>query len=295
MAAALNRWRNALILMRIPFSIFLMPVYWFALSNTIQPNFMKSIAVFIILHLFAYPASNGYNSWYDRDTGSIGGLKSPPTVNIKLFWLVLLFDVLAIVLSLLLVSITFALMVFVYLFISKAYSYDKIRLKKFPWLGALVVTVFQGAFIYLAVKSGVTEQILSIDLYYALVGTLFLAGSYPLTQIYQHEEDKKRGDNTLSIELGINGTFTFATVFIAAGSVLLLVLYFFEERYISMIIFPIATLPVLIYFNKWKKKVWENAAEANFDNTMKMNKISSLSLSAAFILIFLLMNIKLFF
>lgn len=273
--------------MRIPFSIYLMPVFWFALSNTDHPPVWRSLLVFFILHLLVYPASNGYNSYYDRDKGSIGGLKKPPKTNRELIWLVTVFDALAILFSLF-VSLVFAIMVTIYLLVSKAYSYDRIRLKKYPVTGALVVTIFQGAFTYLAVRSGVAGQVHEIDFAYALVSTLFLAGSYPLTQVYQHAEDKARGDITLSLLLGIKKTFVFATVFIAAGSVLLLLLYLYEKRYLAMIVFPVASFPVLYYFNKWKKKVYEDNIHADFENTMKMNKISSLALTATFVIIFFL-------
>ncbi len=54
-----------------------MPVYWFALSQVNKINWYDAILIFIILHVFVYPASNGYNSFMDRDTGSIGGIKHP--------------------------------------------------------------------------------------------------------------------------------------------------------------------------------------------------------------------------
>ena len=278
-------WRAAFTLMRIPFSVFLMPVYWFAISNTPQPILYNSIVIFIILHLFVYPASNGYNSYFDKDTGSIGGLEKPPPVNNELFNLVVIFDVLAVLLSAILISITFSILVVIYLLISKAYSFDKIRLKKFPVIGLVVVTIFQGAFIYLAVRSGVSGEITPLDFAYALVSSLFLAGSYPMTQIYQHEEDRKRGDITLSLLLGIKGTFSFAAIFIATGTVLLLILYGIEQRFTALVIFPLATLPVLLFFNKWKKEVQLDLRKANYENTMSMNKISSVWLSLAFVLI----------
>ena len=39
----------------------------------------------------------------------------------------------------------------------------------------------------------------------AILSSLLLFGSYPMTQIYQHEEDARRGDKTLSLKLGIQG------------------------------------------------------------------------------------------
>ncbi|MBA2406728.1 MAG: UbiA prenyltransferase family protein, partial [Chitinophagales bacterium] len=149
-----QEWLNALRLLRIPFSFFLMPVYWFALLNT-EINIAKAILVFIILHFFVYPASNGYNSYFDRDEQSIGGLKSPPRVTVQLWYLVILFDLIGVLLSFV-VNILFAIMMIVYLLISKAYSYKKTRLKKHPIIGAFTVVLFQGLFTYIAVQVGVT-------------------------------------------------------------------------------------------------------------------------------------------
>src|SRR5687768_6805235 len=118
----MQNYRDALTLMRIPFSVYLMPVYWFALSTLQRVDISNAIIVFLILHLLVYPASNGYNSYHDRDEGSIGGLKNPPKVNRQLMHLVLLFDVLAVLLAILLSPI-FAVMVAAYLLVSKAYSY----------------------------------------------------------------------------------------------------------------------------------------------------------------------------
>jgi 1,4-dihydroxy-2-naphthoate octaprenyltransferase len=71
--------------LRIPFSLFLMPVFFFALGLTPNLNESRILWVFLALHLFLYPSSNGYNSFFDRDEESIGGLKRPPKVTPDLF------------------------------------------------------------------------------------------------------------------------------------------------------------------------------------------------------------------
>ena len=191
-----------------------MPVFWFGLSALREPfSAWRAVSVFVVLHLLAYPASNGYNSYYDRDEGSIGGLRQPPKVSRELLHLVWLFDALAVVGAWLL-SPVFAVLVAGYLLVSKAYSYEGIRLKKYPLLSTAVVVVFQGAYTFLMTQVGVaatSSQLLAPDnLLLALVSSLFLCGSYPLTQVYQHAEDARRGDRTLSLRLGIRGTFVFA-------------------------------------------------------------------------------------
>lgn len=282
---------DALKLMRIPFSVYLMPVYWFALSVLPDIAFDKAIYVFIIIHLLVYPASNGYNSFYDKDEGSIGGLKHPPKVTRKLLWLVLLFDFLALMGSFVLVSLEFTSGIFIYLLVSKAYSYDKIRLKKYPLVSTLVVVVFQGAFTFIMVQVGagaVPAQIMTTtNLVFALVSSLFLCGSYPLTQVYQHQEDSQRGDHTLSLALGITGTFAFSAFSLLLAGGLLIWNYLVTNQVINIFIFLACTAPVVYIFSTWFWQVRKDSAMANFENTMRMNKVSSLSMSAAFILIFI--------
>src|SRR5436190_13156439 len=120
-------FRSTIQLLRIHFSFFLMPVYWFALSQTVNINAMHATLIFIILHLLVYPASNGYNSYMDRDTGSIGGIKNPLQPTRQLFYVTVIMDGLAIALSFFITPL-FALGILLYILASRAYSYRKIRL-----------------------------------------------------------------------------------------------------------------------------------------------------------------------
>jgi 1,4-dihydroxy-2-naphthoate octaprenyltransferase len=287
----LAAYRRALPLLRIPFSVYLMPVFWFGLSALREPfSIGRAVGVFMVLHLLAYPASNGYNSYYDRDEESIGGLKHPPKVSPELLHLVWLFDVLAVLGSLLL-NPWFGALVAGYLLVSKAYSFEGIRLKKYPLLSTLVVVVFQGAYTFLMTQVGVKaspDEILAPqNLLLALVSSLFLCGSYPLTQVYQHHEDARRGDRTLSLRLGIRGTFVFAGLGLLTGAAVLALAYLWRQEVANLLIFLIATGPVVVLFLGWARAVWVSSANANFERTMRMNQVSSVCLSAAFLLMFL--------
>jgi 1,4-dihydroxy-2-naphthoate octaprenyltransferase len=104
--------------LRIPFSFFLMPVFLFAASISPIEDLGRFVLVFFILHLLLYPASNGYNSYFDKDEGSIGGLKNPPKVSHELYIVSLIFDGLALILGLI-ISWQFVIMLFIYGAISK--------------------------------------------------------------------------------------------------------------------------------------------------------------------------------
>ena len=269
--------------MRIPFSIFLMPVFWFALLPLEYIPVAESVYIFLIIHVLIYPASNGYNSYFDRDETSIGGLKKPPKVNQFLFPLVVAFDFLAVAFAFAL-SFNFALMCAVYILVSKAYSWDKIRLKKYPILSTIVVTTFQGFFIFYTVQVGLGVYLKSYsNVLLAIASSLFLLGSYPLTQVYQHKEDAEQGDQTLSILLGIRGTFVFSSIAFLLGSALLGYSFIQQNNVNDFYIFLTLGTPILLYLGYWFRLVVKNENQANFAHTMKMNIISSICLSAAFI------------
>lgn len=287
--------KNTILHLRLPFSLFLMPFFWFALSQAQNLHWQTALIIFVLLHIFIYPASNAYNSYYDKDEGSIGGLENPPPVDKNLYYTAWAMDIIATVIAYFFVSPTFAGAIFIYGLISKAYSYDKIRLKKYPIISWLTVAIFQGGFVYLSVIQAVDNIIPSAlfqqkHLLPALVSTLTLMGFYPMTQIYQHQEDAKRGDLTLSRMLGIRGTFLFTmTTFIIST---LSLLYFFitlspTTATQDMGLYFIFTFPVILFFLNWFYKTYKNAQEANFKNTMLLNLIGSLSLNGFFILLFL--------
>ncbi len=284
--------RSAWLHLRIPFSFFLMPVYFFALG--ISPNFGESRLLWswLIIHLFLYPASNGYNSYFDKDEKSIGGLKNPPPVNKGLYYLSLLFDAVAIVLGFVKISLLFAIMLLIYGLVSKAYSHPSVRLKKFPVAGWLTVGIFQGFFTFLMCYVGINdfeiENLLNARvLIPATLSSIILLGTYPMTQVYQHEEDAKRGDRTISLLLGVKGTFTFVLIIftLAAAGYVWYFYSFYELRY--GIAFLIFLTPVVIYFLIWFLLVLQNSAKANFTFTMWLNFLSALCLNGFFIWFFL--------
>ncbi len=278
--------------LRIPFSYFLLPVFLFALS--VSPNFTESgiLWVFIILHFFLYPASNGYNSYFDKDEKSIGGLKNPPPVKKGLYYLALAFDGVAILFAIIKISIPFAVMVFVYGLVSKAYSHPLIRLKKRPVIGWLTIGVFQGLFTFIMCYAGINNYPLTLGLKSSVLipgalTSIMLLASYPMTQIFQHEEDGKRGDRTISLVLGIKGTFYFVGIFFAVAT-LAFIWYFnsyFSIRYTYA--FLIAMSPVVLYFSIWFLQITKDEKHATYGWTMGLSIISSTCLNLFFIYLFI--------
>lgn len=272
--------------LRFNFSLFLLPVFLFALSESGQQDWLNTFLIFFVLHILVYPASNGYNSYMDKDTGSIGGLRHPPKTNKLLFYVTIFMDVAALLIAYFIHIEVFVLLI-LYILASKAYSYRKIRLKKDPFIGYLIVFVFQGAVVFLISHIAITQTSLFLSweslVLPMLISSLLVGAGYPLTQIYQHKQDIDDNVVTISFVLGIKGTFIFSGIMLL-GATLLFYFYFMgNHQFNYFLLYLILTLPTTIYFIIWFNKVRSSRLAANYTNTMKMNKISTVFLNLFFL------------
>lgn len=266
-----------------------MPVYWFALSQVPDIDYGKAVLIFIILHLLVYPASNGYNSYMDRDETPIGGLANPLLPTKQLFHVTVVMDIIALALSCLINWLIVGCLIF-YILASRAYSYRGIRLKKYPVVGYLTVIIFQGGVTYFMVHQGSTDVNRSTDAnpFAILAATLLIGGFYPLTQIYQHEADKKDGVKTISSLLGYRGTFIFTGIVYSLAFAVMAYTFIISHQAPQFLVLQIFLVPILVYFFIWAAKVWKDESEANFKNTMKMNMLASVCTNLGFITILIL-------
>ncbi len=270
-------------LLRIPFSFFLMPVFWFALSQLTHISVVRSVVIFFILHLMLYPGSNAYNSFMDRDTESIGGVKNPLPPTTQLYHISILLDAMAIATSLF-ISIYFVAGIVFFIAASKAYSYRGIRLKKYPVTSFLLAATCQGGLVFFLVYHGCSiSKTLAIPVLPVIASSLLVGSVYPLTQIYQHRQDEADGVKTISSLLGYKGTFIFTAI---TYSIALIILgYYFASNLelVRFLLLIVIMTPVLIYFFWWYHAVIKNTSSANFKNSLRMNIVTSLCTNAAFI------------
>jgi 1,4-dihydroxy-2-naphthoate octaprenyltransferase len=267
-------------------------VFLFALA--ISPNLdgQRLFWTFFILHFLLYPASNGYNSYFDKDEQSIGGLKNPPPVKKELYYVAISLDVLAIIVGYLTINTTFPVMLLLYGLVSKAYSHPTVRLKKFPVIGWIAAGFFQGFFTLFMSYVGINDFELS-DCgnnktgLAGILATAMLLGNYPMTQVYQHEEDSKRGDRTFSLMLGVRGTFYFVAIIftLVTGGFFLYFNKYFSPWY--GLVFVLALIPVLVFYFYWLSRILKDISNADYTHTMWLNLISSTCLNLFFIYLFL--------
>lgn len=272
-------------LLRIPFSFFLSPLYLFALTQVPDIDWVNAALIFFILHFLIYPASNGYNSYMDRDTKSIGGLEKPPPPSRQLFLVTIVLDTVAILLSFF-ISPFFPAVILVYMGASKAYSYRGIRLKRFPVIGYLTVIIFQGALTFWLVYYGSNlDNSIFVPWQGMVICTFLIGGFYPLTQIYQHQQDLEDGVVTISYKLGYHGTFIFCAIVYGLSWILMAQFFIQKGQGIKLGVVSIFFVPIFVYFIRWFLQVRKNYKAANFKNTMMMNWLAAICTNTAFVIL----------
>ncbi len=272
-------------LLRLPFSFFLSPLYFFALSQVPRIDWIKAILVFIVLHFLVYPASNGYNSYMDRDTGSIGGLEHPPPPSRELYRLTIVMDIIAIILGFI-IDPVFGMIMPLYIGASKAYSYRGVRLKKYPVIGYLTVIIFQGALTFWLVYYGSqTVPASAVPWQGMVIAALLIGGFYPLTQIYQHQQDLEDGVKTISYILGYSGTFRFCAIIYLFAWIFMAQFFISTNQEDKLLLVSIFFMPVIVFFMKWWLGVRKDQDAANFKNAMRMNWLAAICTNLAFIIL----------
>jgi len=272
--------------LRVPFSIYLMPIFWFAVSQSPTIEVWRVGAVLLIVHLFVYPAANAYNSYFDKDEGSVTGIEAPPPVDKNLFWVSLALDALAILLGVF-VNGPFVLFVLIYGTVMKAYSYDRIRIKKYPVLSWLVISLLQGGFTYCMMYVAINDLPLSAllqpsVLFGGALATFNILALYPVTQVYQHEEDASRGDMTISRLMGVRGTLVCTLVFFLVS---IAGFYLFFDGKWPFYLMLLLLLPAVVFFLRWFPRVLRDPGRADYRSAMRMTKLTGWGMNAFFLIL----------
>ena len=189
----------------MPFQLSLSPLFlwgFFLANGTPSRGMALGFAAF---HFFLYTGITAYNSAYDRDEGPVGGMLKPPPVPKLLLPFSLVVQLVGAILAWA-VNPAFFGVYAVIAVLGIAYSHPRIRWKADPVLSAATVFFGQGVGGFLAGWTAATGGFVGLNSERALFGmasaALTTLGLYPLTQVYQIEEDTERGDRTLAVVLG---------------------------------------------------------------------------------------------
>jgi 4-hydroxybenzoate polyprenyltransferase len=155
------------------------------------------------------------NSAFDRDAGDIGYLKAPPPVPPHLG--LVAFGLMALGLGLsVLLPVAFRWAYGICFVMSVAYSVPPLRLKAVAGADWLINMWGFGTLTPYAAYAATGRALEPAHALVLLAFCPLFASLYPLTQLYQFDEDQARGDHTLALILGMRWSLVIALL--AAGA-----------------------------------------------------------------------------
>ncbi|HEY5571433.1 MAG TPA: UbiA family prenyltransferase [Anaerolineales bacterium] len=272
---------NLIIHMRLHFQLLLAPIFlwgYFLTGATPQGDFWIG---FIAFHIFLYSGMTAFNSYYDRDRGPVGGLSKPPPVTRALLPFSIVIQILGAILAAQVNLFFFVIYAIIFL-LGVAYSHPKIRLKKRPIVGLVTVGVGQGVLASLGGWVCGQPDLAGfefLDWMGILAVTLVTVGFYPITQIYQIEEDGSRGDLTFAAWAGPGKTFIFGITVQFLAAFLLIYLILQLMGVVETILVAIFYSGLLVYTAYWGKNYRRADVLNNFRRVMMINSATSFGFS----------------
>ena len=275
-------WRPLFTHLRLHYQLlFLSPLFaWGFLLGGATPSW-RALLGFLSFHVCLYGGITAYNSYYDRDEGPVGGLKVPPPVTEPLLGFSLSIQALGFVLAGW-VSTAFGLLYLLVMVLSVAYSHPRFRWKARPVLSLFVVALGQGA---VGFAGG---WLCGADpprpFYPPLDGALGMAGAalittgfYPLTQLYQIEEDRTRGDRTFAVAFGARASFRFSLTLLLLGGACLLPVVHNRFGAWDAALFASAFLALLAAIAVWGQRFAQHV-DQNFRTLHRLQAAMSLGI-----------------
>jgi 4-hydroxybenzoate polyprenyltransferase len=271
-----------LVHLRLPFQLLLTPVFmwgWLLGGGGVSSSILLG---FVVFHVFLYGGATAFNSYYDRDEGPVGGLEQPPPVVAELLPFSLAVKAVGWLLAAA-VNWPFFWIYGGFAALSLAYSHPLTRLKARPLSSLLTVAIGQGVLAFLGAWAAARGEIASVwspvGVLGALAVTLLIVSRYPLTQLYQVEEDRARGDQTVAVAWGPRGSFAISMISQVVGGAAMLGVLYSHYGLGDVLFAAVALAGQLVATAHWAARFDPSRVLANYRQVMRLNTVSAAAIA----------------
>ena len=274
--------KHLFIHLRLAFQLLLAPVYlwgWLVSGGGLS---REVILGFVAFHFFLYSGVTAFNSYYDRDLGPVGGLEHPPPASNALLPFSIAVQLIGWAIAVAVNPLFFAAYG-TFIGLSIVYSHPRIRLKAHPLRSVFVVGIGQGALAFLAAWAAARGEIGSALSPYGAIGALaavlLILALYPLTQLYQIDEDRNRGDRTIAVAWGPTRCFVFSLVCTALGGATMLILIVQRFGAIDAVLIAVGLVGQIAAVVWLRQSFKIEAVLPTYRKVMRINTASAAALS----------------
>ncbi|MFV1884416.1 MAG: UbiA family prenyltransferase [Balneola sp.] len=182
-----------------------------------EVNWTKYWIQFLNVHVLLFGGATAYNSYWDKDEGPIGGLKSPPKMTDWMWTVSLIIQFIGIIPALF-VGFKFFVIYISSMLLFWLYSTPLARWKGNPILSIFAIGISTGTNSFLlGYLAGGAESLSLNEGFIALGVACILLSLYPVSQVFQMEEDRERGDQTFAMKFGLKGVRFFYVIMYLLG------------------------------------------------------------------------------
>lgn len=266
--------RSFLLHLRLPYMFGVLSApYLIAHLFVLEPNWDHFLFVFVIIYAFLFGGATAFNSFWDKDEGPVGGLKQPPKMQgwmrwaslglMLLGWLLLIHE-----------SLLFHFFYAVSFFLFWIYSSPIGRWKGHPWLSLLTIGISTGSnsFLMAILALGLEPE---LPHYLAAFGVAcMLTAMYPVSQIFQLEEDAARGDSTFALKYGFNGIIKLYWILNSSGIILLCTSLAQLYGLLGISFLIVGLIPVTLTYFRLKKLTGK---QEEYEGVMRLKYLMSFS------------------
>ncbi|MEQ9310180.1 MAG: UbiA family prenyltransferase [Balneolaceae bacterium] len=227
---------------------------------------------FLNVHVLLFGGATAYNSYWDKDEGPIGGLKSPPKMK-KWMWVVSLMIQFIGIAWAWTIGLSYTIIYAVSFILFWLYSTPHARWKGHPLLSLIAIGFSTGTNSFLMGYLAAGGNFLSLNEGMIALGVACIILSlYPASQIFQIEEDSARGDRTFAMEFGLKGIQLFYMIMFLSGTGIISYFLSLQNQLLGLIFVVLGILAfigILLILSKLEGKKEE------YDKVMKIKFLAS--------------------
>jgi len=208
---------------------------------------------FLNVHLLLFGGATAYNSFWDNDEGPIGGLQNPPEMSPWMWMASLMLQMIGVLLAI--PEGTYFLTVYIFsMLFFWLYSTPWARWKSRPLKSLIAIGISTGFNSVLLGYLAAGNTTVPLLVFVAALGvSLLLLSLYPISQIYQQDEDTRRGDQTFAIQYGVQGVRRFYVAGYFGGLLLISTVLITLHSWLGLIFGIIGVVTGVIVLRKLNK------------------------------------------
>jgi 4-hydroxybenzoate polyprenyltransferase len=271
----LNQVFSFLVHLRLYYQFFILSGgYLLAALFVGEVNWSQFWMQFLNVHVLLFGGATAYNSWWDKDKGPIGGLKSPPKMQYWMWSAAMVFQYIGLLWAIS-VGWNFAIIYALSMLFFWLYSSPITRWKGKPTLSLIAIGISTGTnSFFLGYLAAGGYPITWLEDIIAIGVACLILSLYPVSQIFQTEEDQRRGDETFAAKFGLKGIkWLFASLF-PLGTAIISVSLVVSKGPIGYIFGSVGTFAYLVVlYQVWQLK----GKESEYSLVMRIKFLASLS------------------